>query len=49
MAKWRKCEFCRERKEDVYERLCPYMLEIHSKEVVFVMCDDCHDERYQDV
>ena len=45
----RKCRDCRETKKDVKERLCPYLLEIHNKEVVVVICDDCKDARYQDV
>jgi hypothetical protein len=49
VIKWSKCDDCQERKEDVHETFCPYALEIENEEIDMLLCDDCVDNRYQEV
>lgn len=43
------CEMCNQKKPDVHERLDPYELDIHGKEVLYTVCDDCNREVAADI
>lgn len=49
MAKRRRCQECRELKEDVKKRLDPFDAEVHGMESYMVMCSDCEHARAQEV
>lgn len=43
------CDTCGKKDQDVCFRLDPYHWEIDEKKVTRIMCQDCHDERAEEI
>jgi len=42
--KYKQCQVCDQRSEDVVDTFCPYDQEIHEINTPITVCRDCYDE-----
>lgn len=44
-----KCEDCGIENETVSTTTCPFAADVHGKEVVITVCDECYHQRCLDI
>jgi len=49
MSEYLECEDCGRKDETVQETICPYNAEINDIEVPMNLCDDCYQDRADDI